>query len=176
MLYLPRGWVHEAGTSDEASLHLTLGVHVFRWVDLVCEAVKLAAHDNEELRKSLPVRFLAKDGGALRAQLRSLLATVAASPDCQAATWRIGQRLLSNGQPLPDGHFVSISRSPALDRDSVVARRPGMLCRVMSASEGASIHFTGNVISGPRIHRARPQVHSGHRTVRGPRLARLPGG
>lgn len=32
-LYLPRGWLHEALTSDEDSLHLTIGVNVVTWLD-----------------------------------------------------------------------------------------------------------------------------------------------
>ena len=32
-LYLPRGWLHPALTSDEDSLHITVGVNVRRWVD-----------------------------------------------------------------------------------------------------------------------------------------------
>ena len=33
MLYLPRGWLHEALTSDSDSLHLTVGVNVVTWLD-----------------------------------------------------------------------------------------------------------------------------------------------
>ena len=33
MLYMPRGWLHQALTSDEDSLHLTIGVNVYTWLD-----------------------------------------------------------------------------------------------------------------------------------------------
>jgi hypothetical protein len=32
-LYLPRGWLHQALTTDSDSLHITIGVNVRRWVD-----------------------------------------------------------------------------------------------------------------------------------------------
>jgi ribosomal protein L16 Arg81 hydroxylase len=32
-LYLPRGWLHQALTTDFDSLHITIGVNVRRWVD-----------------------------------------------------------------------------------------------------------------------------------------------
>ena len=32
-LYLPRGWLHQALTSDDDSLHITVGINVRRWVD-----------------------------------------------------------------------------------------------------------------------------------------------
>ena len=38
LLYIPRGFVHEAFTSEQASLHLTVGVNVYRWADLLGEA------------------------------------------------------------------------------------------------------------------------------------------
>ena len=32
-LYLPRGWLHEAKTSETDSLHITVGVNVYTWTD-----------------------------------------------------------------------------------------------------------------------------------------------
>ena len=32
-MYLPRGWLHQALTSDSDSLHITVGVNVRRWID-----------------------------------------------------------------------------------------------------------------------------------------------
>ena len=32
-MYLPRGWLHQALTSDFDSLHITVGVNVRRWID-----------------------------------------------------------------------------------------------------------------------------------------------
>ena len=32
-IYLPRGWLHQALTSDSDSLHITVGVNVRRWID-----------------------------------------------------------------------------------------------------------------------------------------------
>src|SRR5262249_16382396 len=37
--YVPRGLVHDARSSDEVSLHITLGVLCYRWVDLLLELV-----------------------------------------------------------------------------------------------------------------------------------------
>ncbi len=32
-MYLPRGWLHDALTTDSESLHLTIGVKVYTWLD-----------------------------------------------------------------------------------------------------------------------------------------------
>ena len=64
MLYLPRGWLHQAMTSDTASLHLTVGVNVFTWRDAVREALDEAAREDVELRRG--VRPTARRRGAAR--------------------------------------------------------------------------------------------------------------
>ena len=51
-LYLPRGWPHEATTSDEASLHITVGVHPLSRLDAVRAALEPLA-DDVEYRRSL---------------------------------------------------------------------------------------------------------------------------
>ena len=51
-LYLPRGWMHEALTSDEDSLHLTVGVNVARG-PTPCAAVA-RAEDDVAFRRGVP--------------------------------------------------------------------------------------------------------------------------
>jgi lysine-specific demethylase/histidyl-hydroxylase NO66 len=52
-LYLPRGYVHAALTTDEHSVHLTVGVLSVTWKDVLDDAVALAA-DDEAFRDALP--------------------------------------------------------------------------------------------------------------------------
>jgi ribosomal protein L16 Arg81 hydroxylase len=54
-LYLPRGFVHQAAAHDEPSVHLTVGIHVLTWLDLLSVALGQAAYRNEDLRRALPV-------------------------------------------------------------------------------------------------------------------------
>lgn len=63
LLYLPRGYVHATTTSDSHSAHVTMGVNIFTWADLVGDLVPSSAA-NEEFRRSLPPGF------ASRAELR----------------------------------------------------------------------------------------------------------
>jgi ribosomal protein L16 Arg81 hydroxylase len=57
-LYVPRGFVHQAAAHDEPSVHLTIGVHVLTWLDLLSVALGQAAYRNEDLRRALPVGLL----------------------------------------------------------------------------------------------------------------------
>jgi len=52
-LYLPRGWVHSAATTDERSIHLTVGVLGATWYDVLGDLVAGAA-DEPAFRRLLP--------------------------------------------------------------------------------------------------------------------------
>lgn len=57
-LYLPRGFVHGAEALDEASVHLTIGIHVLTWLDLFAVALGQSGYRHQALREALPVGFL----------------------------------------------------------------------------------------------------------------------
>ncbi len=66
LLYLPRGYGHSTTTSESHSVHITIGVQVYTWADLVGELVP-SRFESEELRKGLPAGF------ASRTELRPAL-------------------------------------------------------------------------------------------------------
>ena len=61
-LYLPRGWLHQAMTSDTASLHLTVGINVTTWRDAVRAAVDEAAEDDVLFRRGVGADGAAPEG------------------------------------------------------------------------------------------------------------------
>jgi lysine-specific demethylase/histidyl-hydroxylase NO66 len=65
-LYLPRGFVHSTTTSARHSAHVTIGINVYSWVDLVRDLLPDGV-DDPELRKALPVGFA--DRAELRAEV-----------------------------------------------------------------------------------------------------------
>lgn len=60
LLYLPRGYVHAANTSGGHSAHVTLGITVYTWVELIAELAG-SAKDIPALRAALPVGFAARE-------------------------------------------------------------------------------------------------------------------
>ncbi len=53
LLYFPRGHIHEAFTSDYSSLHITVGVSVLRWADLLSAALARLSKRDIRLREAL---------------------------------------------------------------------------------------------------------------------------
>jgi hypothetical protein len=87
-LYLPRGWLHEALTSEHDSLHLTVGVNVIPWIEALRGALDDAAGDIA-LRRSLEA------GNADDA-----LAALAAHLDTDEVERRRNERLARRARPL----------------------------------------------------------------------------
>jgi ribosomal protein L16 Arg81 hydroxylase len=101
LLYLPRGYVHATTTSDSHSAHVTMGVNIFTWADLVGELVPSSAL-NEQFRQSLPPGFASRAElrPSITRQLSKLLDSVGVHPafdadryfeqlrrDAMAASW-----------------------------------------------------------------------------------------
>ena len=52
-LYLPRGWLHDALTSETDSLHITVGINLHTWIDAFRVALDECG-DDVEFRSSVP--------------------------------------------------------------------------------------------------------------------------
>jgi len=55
VLYVPRGFAHEVVSVDSWSVHATVGIYVFRWSDLIVEAIRAKAISDVELRRSISI-------------------------------------------------------------------------------------------------------------------------
>jgi len=151
LLYIPRGAVHQAMTTDASSVHLTVGIHVRRWADLLCDAIMAAAERDIRLRKALPAGILGgtiEDVQTLDSHLGDLLHTCARNANCTEVLERIGPRLLQQRTPDHDGHFESLDRLSTLTTETYVRRRPGP-CLVGVKNSRATITVAGSAVSGP---------------------------
>ena len=81
LFYLPRGFYHTAASRDDASAHIRLRILPPSWEDFIHAAVKLAADENDDLKRALPVGFPAQGGGVLAAGLAERLGAVLSRPD-----------------------------------------------------------------------------------------------
>jgi ribosomal protein L16 Arg81 hydroxylase len=152
-LYIPRGTPHEAMTSSSSSLHLTVGVHVYRWVDLLNEAVALLAEERLTFRQALPRALLDTPLDQLR--LSAIAAEVSAAlideGIAERAKARLGARLRMDAMVARPGHFRSIDRIKNITCKSIVTRAASSLCRVRTTADEALIEFATNYVAGPLI-------------------------
>jgi hypothetical protein len=150
LLYIPRGHVHEAFTSGRASLHLTVGVLVFRWLDLLRQALADAADADVRFRRSLPPGLLSTGVSppSLKAKFQELLRHFAGGADLEGAVGALAASFVGRLAALPQDYFA-VDDPDRIDLDTVLRRAPGMICRVVRSGDGVALHAPGTQIEGP---------------------------
>ena len=127
-LYLPRGWLHQALTSDDDSLHITVGVNVRRWID-EARAELDAAESELAFRQTLdaeePPELPSLDAGAARARARA--------------------RFVHSRRPILDGQLSELRSLPALTAEDELERRD----TVIADLDGTTLTFEGKTLRFP---------------------------
>lgn len=158
-LYLPRGWLHQALTSDTDSLHLTIGVNVYTWHEALQHAVERLSEDVAS-RRSVPV-----DGEGGEDVLDRLADRFA--PEEVAAERR--RRFAETRRPILDDQLAQLRELDGLTLDALVERRP----TVIADFDGETLAFEGKRIRLPPQARAEVDaLVAGEAPVR---VAELPG-
>jgi ribosomal protein L16 Arg81 hydroxylase len=107
-LYLPRGFVHQAESLDKPSVHVTIGIHVITWLDLLSVALGQSAYRHEALRQALPVGWLndyqnsSQSGKMFGPEFARLLELFTQDADCQSAIKEVGDSMIRTGQAKSD--------------------------------------------------------------------------
>ncbi len=149
--YLPRGLMHSATASDQASLHITLGLTAFTWTDFFLESVAAAALEEESLRQTLPLGFA--DGSCppddrdrlYREKLEALQARFDPAP-----VWRhFQQELLAANTPLLTDLLTSRLREDLLTHDSLVGRRADLAVELENGADACVLRFSQRELSLP---------------------------
>jgi hypothetical protein len=151
LLYLPRGHVHEAFTAECASMHVTLGVNVFRWADLLHEALDAVTRADERLRESLPSELFAGAAPSddIKERFKALLGVVASNARLDAAVGRLDDAFFGQMQVLPSGYFAPPAKEECIDLDTVLEKNTGAVCRIVEEGAWIALEFPGGRIGGP---------------------------
>jgi ribosomal protein L16 Arg81 hydroxylase len=149
-LYLPRGWLHQAVTSESDSLHLTVGVNVYTWSDALRGALR-------ELASELDVRRSVPADGRGGHELIDLLAE---RLEPEAVALRKARKLVHTRRPILDGQLRQLRALDGLTAATEVERRPEELFLLEDAADGGRVRlsFSGKSITFPA--RAREEVEA----------------
>ena len=133
-LYLPRGWLHAATTSEDESLHLTVGVNVYTWLDAFRAALDECARDVAFRRTP--------DGRGDEESLLDALSAKLAAPDVRR---RMREKLVRTRRPVLDGQFEALRALEQLDLDTELERRETAIATV----SGSTLSFEGRTLELP---------------------------
>jgi len=145
VLYLPRGWLHEAQTAGERSIHLTIGLLQTTWHDVLSDAVALAV-DRFPLRAALPLPGRGPDDvEAFRAEVLEWLAGLPAT-ELQRLTDARRARAVP---PEPVAPLAQESAVRSLHAGSRVRPRRGLPSSVRIADDRAVLTLPDREVSFP---------------------------
>jgi ribosomal protein L16 Arg81 hydroxylase len=99
LLYIPRGFAHEARTTTTHSLHLTVGITVPKWIDLLTAALSDLATRDERLRRSVPVGLMEGERAPGAEQFSMLLSWFARTADVSTAAEQLRREWVSGRPP-----------------------------------------------------------------------------
>jgi hypothetical protein len=152
LMYLPRGFIHEAFAAEETSLHITVAVSVFRWADLMRLAVARLVSNDVRFRRAVPIGALGggEISGTLRDQFEELVQLIAKDARIEDAMTALSDQFLGDMPVLPGTHFLAPEEIDSIDVNTVLERPKAMVCRVIPEANSVSIQFPGNRMRSPK--------------------------
>jgi hypothetical protein len=160
-LYLPRGWLHQAETSDTDSLHLTIGIAAHTWID----AARGALDDSED---ELAFRRSVERGDG--AGLTDLLG---AQLDPELVGRRRRRKFVQSRRAIREDGISQLRALDRLDAETPVERRETVIADLEETTDGVALFFEGSEIRFPA--HAAPEVRACFESEEPFRAGDLPG-
>jgi hypothetical protein len=129
VLYCPRGVFHSARSTEDVSLHITLGMMGRTWADVMIEAISEACLASPAFRAHLPVGF-ANPGFDMRdaeATFASLVETFACNARLIPILERFRESFVTSRRPAFQGCLQELDSAPQVAADSRLVARPHLV-------------------------------------------------
>jgi ribosomal protein L16 Arg81 hydroxylase len=149
LFYCPRGLYHSARSTDETSLHITLGLIGKTWADVMIEAVSAACLSSPAFRANLPVGFAnaGYDSDQAAATFRALLDAVAREAQLAPILQRLAENFVTSRRPALDGCLQELEAKLSLETE--VTPRSDLIYLLREADEKLVVMFGATEISFP---------------------------
>ena len=150
-VYIPRGWAHEARSTETVSLHITVGILAYTWTDFLLECVADACLKDAALRKALPPGF-AQNGlpqQEARETFDRLLRRLGEGGAPEEILDRFAEEFLSSCPPILRGQMAQFAALEEVGIDTVVGARRHTIARLQTTRDSVSVHHFGRKITFP---------------------------
>jgi bifunctional lysine-specific demethylase and histidyl-hydroxylase NO66 len=150
VLYLPRGYVHAAQTTDSASVHLTIGLLAITWYDVLRDVTTLAA-DDLSFRHALPLQpleALQDDPDQLAAVLQQAASWLASLP-VERARELVVKRLAKAAPAEPLGMLAQAASVAGCGPATAVRPRRGVRWSLDAEGERATLQLPDARVEWP---------------------------
>jgi hypothetical protein len=153
MFYCPRGLFHAARSTDEVSLHITLGLIGKTWADVMAEAVAAACLASPAFRANLPAGFANPgfNAGAATAKFRELVDTFTRTADLAPVLERFAQDFVTSRRPDLSGMLQA--RDAVVTPETRVEPRPHLIYSLHDEPEAIALVFGSTTTRFPAFAR-----------------------
>ncbi len=162
-LYLPRGWLHQAETSDTDSLHLTIGINAYTWLDAARSAL---AEAEQEPAFRHGVEEGADEADRLAERLGGEL-------DPELVTKRRRRKFVQTRRPIIADGLSQLRALERLDVSSALERRETVIADLEETGDGWRLVFEGRELHFPA--QAGPELGACYEADEPFSLSELPG-
>ncbi|MEU9803329.1 cupin domain-containing protein [Streptomyces sp. NPDC051000] len=124
LLYLPRGTVHAARSTDSASLHLTFGARPVLRANILIEAIEQVLNSDVRFRQGLPLGFVSDKelGRKSEEDLTQLIGILAEKLSAAGMLENAITQAISINSPDLRNHLTDLEQLGGIDLDTVVKR------------------------------------------------------
>ncbi len=157
MVYVPRGVMHDARTTDTDSLHITVGCLHTSWTEVVLESVARLALSDADFRRSLPAGYARSGFDRTEAKkfFQSLIQRVAEKADFDAGLDHFADDLLSTRDAMLEGQLEQMRRLNDVSPESRCGARPNLMYHIRESEEHVFISCYGTDLRLP-VHAGTP--------------------
>jgi bifunctional lysine-specific demethylase and histidyl-hydroxylase NO66 len=139
-LYIPRGFPHDAEARREVSVHVTVGVLAYTWLDLWRHVLE-GASDHLPFREALPPMF-AEDPtpvlDELEVRRKELAAWLERAAD-ERAVRSFARRFWASRRPVLGGHLEQLEGVEDIEPGTRLRRRPGGVFMVEAGRDRVTV-------------------------------------
>lgn len=161
MVYVPRGLTHDAVSTDQTSLHITTGLMMRSWADVMVEAVRKLALSDAEFREGLPPGFANEgfDSSGAETKFARLLGKLSGAT-LEPVLNEFREDFIATRLPRAHGQLAQMARIDGLGPDSVMGARPTLIYRLTDVPakgdqpDSVALSCQGTVITLPTHARA----------------------
>lgn len=151
LFYCPRGLFHAARSTDEVSLHITLGLIGKTWADVMAEAVSEACLTSPAFRANLPIGFADEsfDRSAARKTFATLLDKFVTEAKLDPILDRLAEDFVKSRRPDFIGGLKELHGAAEISAGSRVVAKPHIVYLLREEGEQLSIFFGSTHITLP---------------------------
>lgn len=151
LLYVPRGMMHDARTTGETSLHVTVGMLFTSWTELLAESLARVGLQDPAFRKALPLGFIRKDFDPTEAKenFKKLLARFVEMAEFEPVFEHYARDLVHTRHPVLPNQVHQVDRLAKLNLHTRCGVVPSLMYRLDVEGEQLFIDCYGGDLSLP---------------------------